>query len=151
LFPRVSESWLVTQNQNWDPAFHVGYLGIRLRDSMVRARGESAATFTAPATRGHETRTRISSTNNLFPVRRFIRSDRISSNAKFLDCPMPRASRVQRLLEKFISNNPARPPGVLQVRCTCMRTTTVISCVHPAGYRHCLQLASSLGHLQLWK
>jgi hypothetical protein len=49
-----------------DHAFHVGLLGIPLRDSMVRAVGERAATFTS-ATRGHETRTReISSTNNLF-------------------------------------------------------------------------------------
>jgi hypothetical protein len=44
---------------------------------MVRAVGRSAATFSGPTK--HEPQ--ISSTNNLFQVRRFIRSDRISSNA----------------------------------------------------------------------
>jgi len=83
-----------------------------------------------------KTRTRISSTNKpFFPAHRFIRSDRISSNAKFLGCLCHEPHELQGCSENSCKKNPARaarsaPKG----RCTCMRTTMVISCVHPPDY-----------------
>jgi hypothetical protein len=116
--------WLVTQNQ-------IGRLprGLLLRDSMVRAVGRVRPRSRLSHSRTRNTKPEFRQQITFFPVHRFIRSDRISSNAHGTSC---------KVAGKFHSSNPAWPPGVLQGRCTCMHTTTVISCVHPAGCRHCL-------------